>query len=85
LSRPERREEQSGVLVIRVWAQGDTFVRARVTRTLDVSERDEETSVVANVDGVFGAVTSWLEDFLSSARSGSRARMQSNDSNNATL
>lgn len=83
MNRSEQESEQSGVLVIRVWAQGDTFVRARVTRTLDVSATDEETFNVANADGVFRAVRTWLDDFLADARTS--ARLHANDSKNATL
>jgi hypothetical protein len=64
LSRSKHGAEHSGVLVIRVWAQGDRVVRARVTRTLDVAAGDEETSIVASVNDVFDALRRWLDDLL---------------------
>lgn len=56
--------EQTGVLVIRVWAEGDaTSLRARITRTVDVSRRDEVSTVASSAEEVEAVVRTWLHDF----------------------
>lgn len=51
------------MLVVRVWTEAgaEGSLRARITRTLDVSEpRDEETFAAASEQEIIDAVASWL-------------------------
>jgi hypothetical protein len=61
--------EQTGVLVVRVWVEGDQplRLRGRVTRTADVSRRDEVSSVVSSADEIEAVVHRWLVEFERSA------------------
>ena len=58
--------ERTGVLVVRIWVEGElpSGLRARVTRTLDVSSRDQRTTVVATTDEIEDAVRTWLAAFV---------------------
>jgi len=56
--------EQTGVLVIRVWVEGESpRLRARITRTSDVTRRDEVSSVASSVDEIKVVVHTWLSEF----------------------
>lgn len=61
--------ERTGVLVIRVWAEGDRplVLRARMTWTLDVTEREQVTAAVAGIDAIETATRAWLEEFMNRA------------------
>jgi hypothetical protein len=58
--------ERTGVLVIRAWIEenGETRLRVRITRTLDVGRREEISTVAATPEEVTGAVAEWLDSFL---------------------
>jgi len=56
----------SGVLVIRVWAEGlgRDDLRARVRATLDVASDAADEWALAGGDALVAAVSGWLDDFL---------------------
>jgi hypothetical protein len=58
--------ERAGVLVIRVWIEpgaGDGL-RARITRTVDISERDEIVTVASTPDEITETVADWLAAYV---------------------
>jgi hypothetical protein len=55
--------ERTGALVIRAWIESGSL-RARVTRTLDTSVRDDVVSVVATPQDVTQIVVDWLDAFV---------------------
>ncbi len=63
--------ERTGVLIVRVWTETDeiTGLRARITRSLDITARGEVVSTAGTVDEILGTVRSWLEDFARSSQS----------------
>jgi hypothetical protein len=63
--------QRVGVLVIRVWEEAGSGLRARLTQSVDVGASDSEVTVektAATQDAILEAVQSWLEAFLSSER-----------------
>jgi len=58
--------ERTAVLVVRVWVEtaSGAGLRARVTRTLDITARDEESTVVATPEEITRLVAEWLEAFV---------------------
>jgi hypothetical protein len=61
--------ERTGVLVIRAWIESGSL-RARVTRTLDTSVRDDAVSVVATPQEVTRIVVDWLDAFVAQSVEG---------------
>jgi MoxR-like ATPase len=60
-----------GVVVIRVWVEGpDRRLRARVTQTLDVTEREQMVRAAGTPEGVEAIVREWIAAFLAATRSG---------------
>jgi hypothetical protein len=60
--------QRVGVLVIRVWEEEGSGLRARLTRTMDVEASDSTAEVTAGTkEAILDAVRSWLDDFLSVA------------------
>jgi hypothetical protein len=61
-----KRPDRVGVLVVRVWIEGDseTSLRARITRTLDILSGEEEVATTSSVDEVLTRVRLWLEEFV---------------------
>jgi hypothetical protein len=51
-------------MVIRAWVEDDGRLRARLTKTLDVASRNEETTVVLGPDQVLAQVERWLRAFV---------------------
>ena len=64
--------EQTGVLVVRIWVEGDhpQRLRGRITRTSDVTARDELSSVVSSVQEIKAVVHTWLSEFERSVQEG---------------
>jgi hypothetical protein len=64
--------ERTGVLVIRVWAEGDRppSLRARITRTLDLTHPDEESTAASSSEEIVTVVSAWLSEFERSLRAG---------------
>jgi hypothetical protein len=60
------------VLVVRVWAEGDHpwRVRARITRTSDVTRRDEVSTVASSAQEIKAVVHTWLREFERSLQTG---------------
>jgi len=58
--------ERTGVLIVRVWAEGDPPgpIRARVTSNLDVSSPREAVQFCNSAQEVLAAVGAWLDGFL---------------------
>lgn len=57
--------ERTGVLVIRVWTDGEPpTVRARITHRSDVTGPDQTVTFASTVDDINAAVASWLQAFL---------------------
>ena len=56
--------------MIRVWIEpdGDDGFRARITRTLDVSARDESVTVAASPAEVTDVLIDWLDEFVESVQ-----------------
>ncbi len=57
----------TGVLVMRVWLEGEppTALRARVTTAIGVAETEHPMTAVATVDEACAAVRRWLIEFVS--------------------
>jgi hypothetical protein len=62
--------ERSGVLVLRVWLEGDPDggLRARILGSSSGGLADQPVSAAATTEGVTSAVRSWLEGFTVSGR-----------------
>ena len=58
--------ERTGILVIRVWTEGDApgRLRARLTQTGDLGEAATGLATASDVRGVCDAVEAWLHGFL---------------------
>lgn len=55
--------ERTGMLVVRVWIERDTIMRARITQSLDVESQEPSISLAAGVDAIRSALSSWLDAF----------------------
>ena len=57
--------ERTGILVIRVWTEGDApdRLRARLTQTGDLGEVTTTLAVATGVPGIRDAVEAWLRQF----------------------
>ena len=64
--------ERTGILVIRVWAEGAApgRLRARLTQTGDLAEAATSLATASDVRGVCDAVEAWLRRFLEPRRDG---------------
>ncbi len=62
--------EQTGVLVIRVWFEDalSPRLRGRITRTSDVTRRDEVSTATWSAQEIKEVVQTWLRDFERSAQ-----------------
>ena len=62
--------ERTGLLVIRAWieANGETRLRARITRMVDVDAQEQISTVAATPEEITGTVVEWLETFLRKGR-----------------
>jgi hypothetical protein len=57
--------ERVGVMIIRVWTEdSDRALRARLTRTLDLSTSDERSEAMAGSEAVLSAVGRFIQEFL---------------------
>lgn len=64
---PVRAHERVAVLVVRAWTEGDPpALRARITRTDDISEKNDLVKVVTSPGAVRHEVDAWLNSFLGS-------------------
>jgi hypothetical protein len=56
--------ERTGVLVVRVWVEGDAPPRARLTATDDLAAPAQEEFAASGVDEIVATVRGWLERFV---------------------
>jgi hypothetical protein len=58
--------ERTGVLVIRAWIETDGAgrLRARITQTIDIEQRDQTSTVVATADEICAAVRLWISTLM---------------------
>jgi hypothetical protein len=58
--------DRAGLLIVRVWIEGDreSGMRARITRTLDLSTRDEVVTTTTSVEEIVATVHAWLDSFV---------------------
>jgi hypothetical protein len=61
-----RLSERTGVIVVRVWIEGDgnDGFRARISATADVSQPARTTFAAGNLEDVIRIVRDWLQEFL---------------------
>ena len=64
--------ERTGVLVIRVWAESDhgPSLRARITSTLDLTQRDEVSTPASSAEEIEAVVHAWLGEVERSVQTG---------------
>ena len=55
--------ERTGVLVVRIWTEGEGAVRARVSSTTGLDSTPPSTAVAGSVDDVRAIVAAFLEAF----------------------
>jgi hypothetical protein len=60
---PQSQGYRTGVLMARVWVEDDSDRgwRCRITRTADIAQVREVSSVVSTPEQVFNAVREWLD------------------------
>jgi hypothetical protein len=65
---PRPLPERTGVFVVRIWSDEDSprGLRARVTQTLDVSEREGTTTKAVRADEIHDLLSAWLDGFRAS-------------------
>ena len=61
-----RSSDRTGILIVRVWIEGDPAggFRARITHTLDSTGREQTTAAAAEPEDVYAAVRTWVEAFV---------------------
>lgn len=60
-----RDADRVGVLVVRIWIDRPSgSLRARLTRTLDVSARNELSEVATTEEQVIASVRDWVSEFV---------------------
>ena len=62
-----RVQNRTGLLIVRVWLEGDSgsdALRARITQTVDLLEGAEVVTAATTTDGVYATVRDWLEAYL---------------------
>jgi hypothetical protein len=58
--------EPTGVLVLRVWIEGDGNLRARITCSPDLSPERERTFVASSIEEIDGIIRDFVSDFEAS-------------------
>jgi hypothetical protein len=64
-----RVQNRTGLLIVRVWLEGDSgsdALRARITQTVDLLEGAAVVTAAATTDDVYATVRDWLEAYLAS-------------------
>jgi hypothetical protein len=56
-------QERTAVLVIRVWTERSSGLRARITHTLDLGSGNEAVTTALSPPEIITTVESWLDDF----------------------
>jgi hypothetical protein len=59
---PVPQTERTGVLVIRAWIEtnGEERLRARITQTIDIDQREQSSTIAATPDEITKAVSLWI-------------------------
>jgi hypothetical protein len=55
--------ERVGLMIIRIWLEGDSQPRARIIATPDILDGAPTTRMVSSADEVCSAVLEWLRAF----------------------
>ena len=58
-------DEQSAVLVLRVWREAGTTLRARITMTANADEPGRTETAAAGDEDILAVVRDWLAGFAS--------------------
>jgi hypothetical protein len=63
---PAPSTERTGVLVVRAWLEDDRpdALRARITSTLDLAQRELDVTPAEKPEQVLQTVKAWLDAFL---------------------
>jgi hypothetical protein len=56
-------KESVGMLVLRVWSEGDGRLRARITDSNDVFSGEQRTLAAVGVEEICTVIRTWLEVF----------------------
>jgi hypothetical protein len=58
--------EKTGILIVRLWIEGDVRegFRARITQTLDSTDREQATATAGDAKDLYAVVRSWVEAFI---------------------
>ena len=56
--------ERAGVIVIRVWVEDASEVRARITASTDLFSGEQTVAVAQGAEDILAVVRSWLDAFL---------------------
>lgn len=63
--------DRTGVLVVRAWIE-DGRLKARITRTVDVEQRDSITTAASTAEQIHTEVRHWLDELRQGSSSGGR-------------
>jgi hypothetical protein len=60
--------DRTGVLIVRLWIEGNPHdgFRARITQTLDSTDDEQTMSTAANPDDLCAVVRTWVDAFVNS-------------------
>lgn len=60
---------RTGLFVVRLWTEEGLgrLLRARITRSLDVTTREEQVTHVSSVEEIREALNLWLRDFTAAS------------------
>jgi hypothetical protein len=61
-----RNFDRTGILILRLWVESSTpdGLRARITQTLDSTDREQATATAANPEDIYALVQAWVEAFV---------------------
>jgi hypothetical protein len=65
-----RQSDRTGILIVRLWIEADAQegFRARITQTLDLTDREQATATAADPEDVYAVVQTWVEAFVEQDR-----------------
>ncbi len=58
--------DRTGILIVRLWIEGNAHegFRARITRTLDSTDHEQEMATAAAPEDIYAVVRTWVEAFV---------------------
>ena len=61
-----RNSDRTGILILRLWLESSTpdGLRARITQTLDSTDRAHTTATAAKPEDIYDLVQAWVEAFV---------------------